>query len=69
MEVQELLSEILEGRITKDRDVLLNKYRNRNNNLEISNNAASFEIEKIRGIITSYENAMGEFAPVNTAIT
>ncbi len=62
VEVQELLSEILEGRVTKDRDLLLNKYRNRNNNLEISNNAAAFEIEKIRGIITSYENAMGEFS-------
>ncbi len=69
VEVRELLSEILEGRITKDRELLLNKYRNRNNNLEISNNAASFEIEKIRGIITSYENAMGEFSSNTTTVS
>lgn len=62
VEVRELLSEILEGRITKDRDLLLNKYKNRNNNLEISNKAAAFEIDKIRGIINSYENAMGKFS-------
>lgn len=62
VEVRELLSEILEGRVTKDRDLLLDKYKNRNNNLEISNKAASFEIDKIRGIIGSYEDAMGEFS-------
>lgn len=61
VEVRQLLSEILEGRITKDRDLLLDKYKNRNNNLEISNSAMTFEIDRIRGIITSYENAMGEF--------
>ena len=62
VEVRQLLSEILAGRITKDRDLLLEKYRNRNNNLKISNSAASFEIERIRGIISAYENAMGEFS-------
>ena len=42
------------------------KYRNRNNDLTISNDAA-FEIEKIRGIITAYEGAMEEFSvPVRT---
>ena len=50
------------GRITRDRDILLEKYRNRNNNLEISNRAASFEIERIQGIIGAYEGAMGEFS-------
>lgn len=67
VEVRQLFSEILAGRITKDRGLLLNKYQNRNNNLEISNSAASFEIDRIRGIIGAYENAMGEFsAPVTT---
>lgn len=62
VEVRQLFSEILEGRITKDRDLLLDKYRNRNNDLSISNSAASYEIERIRGIIGAYENAMGEFS-------
>jgi GGDEF domain-containing protein len=62
VEVRQLFSEILAGRITKDRDLLLEKYRNRNNDLSIANNAAAFEIEKIRGIINAYENAMGEFS-------
>lgn len=62
VEVRQLFSEILAGKITRDRDVLLDKYQNRNNNLDISNNAASFEIDRIRGIIGAYEGAMGEFA-------
>lgn len=62
VEVRQLFSEILAGKVTKDRNLLLEKYQNRNNNLEISNNAASFEIEKIQGIISAYENAMGEFS-------
>ncbi len=67
VEVRQLFSRILAEKVTKDREVLLNKYRNRNNDLSISNNAASFEIEKIRNIITAYENAMAEFSvPVRT---
>ncbi len=69
VEVRQLFSEILEGRITKNRDLLLNKYRNRNNNLEISNNAASFEIERIRRIIGAYESAMGEFGGASQTVT
>nr|WP_325180976.1 GGDEF domain-containing protein [uncultured Oscillibacter sp.] len=61
VEVRQLFSEILAGRITRDRDVLLDKYRNRNQNLVISNSAASFEIEHLRGIIGAYEGAIGEF--------
>ncbi|MCI8889377.1 MAG: GGDEF domain-containing protein [Hungatella sp.] len=61
VEVRQLFSEILAGKITKDRDVLLDKYQNRNNNLDISNSAASFEIDRIRGIIGAYEDAMGDF--------
>ncbi len=66
VEVRELLSEILEGKITKDCGLLLDKYKNRNNDLEISNSAVSFEVERIRGIISSYENAMDEFSATNT---
>ncbi len=62
VEVWQLFSEILAGRITKDRDLLLEKYRNRNNNLEISNNAVAFETERIQGIIGAYEDAIGEFS-------
>ncbi len=62
VEVRQLFSEILAEKITKDRDTLLEKYRNRNNNLAISNNSASFEIKYIQGIIGAYENAMGKFS-------
>ena len=62
VEVRQLLSEILEGKITKNRDLLLNKYQNRNNELDISNSAVSFEVDRIRGVISSYENAMDEFS-------
>ena len=61
VELRQLFSEILAGKITKNRDLLLNKYKNRNNNLEISNSASSFEIDRIRRIIGAYEEAMGEF--------
>lgn len=62
VEVRQLFSEILAGRITRDRDALLDKYRNRNQGLIISNSAASFEIEKLQGIIGAYENSIGEFS-------
>lgn len=62
VEVRQLLSEILEGKVTKNRDLLLDKYKNRNSELGLSNDAVSFEIDKIRGIISSYEEAMGEFS-------
>ena len=61
VEVRQLFSEILVGKVTRDRDLLLEKYKNRNNNLTISNSAASFEIDRIKGIIGAYEDAMGEF--------
>ena len=67
VEVRQLFSQILEGKVTKDRDVLLDKYRNRNNDLAISNTATAFEIDRIRGIIRSYENAMGEFGVTSGA--
>lgn len=62
VEVRQLFSEILAGKVTKNRELLLEKYRNRNNNLDISNEAVSFEIERLKGIIGSYEEAMGEFS-------
>ena len=57
VEVRELLSEILEGKITKDCSLLLDKYKNRNNDLEISNIAIDLktEIEKIREQIQNIE--------------
>ncbi len=62
VEVRQLLSEILDGKITKNRELLLNKYQNRNNELDISNSAVSFEVDRIREVISSYENAMDEFS-------
>lgn len=62
VEVRQLFSEILAGKVTKNRKLLLEKYRNRNSNLDISNEAVSFEIERLKGIIGSYEEAMGEFS-------
>lgn len=62
VEVRQLFSEILAGKVTKNRSLLLNKYQNRNNNLEISNSAAAFEIERIQNIIGAYESAMGDFS-------
>ena len=41
VEIRQLFSEILAGRIVKDRDMLLKKYQNRNNDLEIANRAVS----------------------------
>lgn len=53
-EVPKIAAEILTAQITKDRDVLLAKYRNTNNDLSIENVASSEEVEKIKGIITAY---------------
>jgi len=62
VEVRQVFAEILSGRITRDRDLLLDKYRNRNNDLSIANEAALFESERIQGIISAYEDAMAEFS-------
>ena len=53
-EVPKIAAEILANQITKDRDVLLAKYRNSNNDLSIANEASVEEVEKIKGIISSY---------------
>lgn len=63
----QIASNILSNTITKDRDVLLKKYHNRNNNLTINNETASDEIEKIKGVIESYVEMMSNSD--NTNIT
>lgn len=63
----QIASNILSNTITKDRDVLLKKYHNRNNNLTINNETSSNEIEKIKGVIESYVAMMSDSD--NTNIT
>lgn len=67
IEVPKITAKILAGKITKNRDVLLNKYRNRNNDLSIENTASDEEIEKIKGVIDSYVEMMSSSG--NTNIT
>ena len=47
-------AQILANKISKDKDVLLEKYKNRNNDLDISNETAEEEINRIKDIIDSY---------------
>lgn len=49
IEVPKITAQILAGKITKNRDILLAKYRNRNNDLSIENSASEQEVEKIMG--------------------
>lgn len=58
IQVPKITAEILANKVTKDRDVLLNKYRNRNNNLAIENSASEEETQKILGVIDSYVDMM-----------
>lgn len=67
IEVPKITAMILSGKVTKDRDILLNKYRNRNNDLTIENNTSELEIQKIIGIIDSYVQMMSDSD--NTNIT
>ena len=67
IEVPKITAQILSDKITKDRDILLNKYRNRNNDLDITNNATEIEIQKIMGVIDSYVQMMSDSG--NTDIT
>ena len=67
IEVPKITAQILSDKITKDRDILLNKYRNRNNDLDITNNATELEIQKIMGVIDSYVQMMSDSG--NTDIT
>ena len=67
IQVPKITAEILANKVTKDRDVLLNKYRNRNNNLAIENNASEEETRKILGVIDSYVDMMNGSG--NTNIT
>ena len=67
IQVPKITAEILANKVTKDRDVLLNKYRNRNNNLAIENSASEEETRKILGVIDSYVDMMNGSG--NTNIT
>lgn len=67
IEVPKITAQILAGKITKNRDVLLAKYRNRNNDLSIENSASEQEVEKIMGVIDSYVQMMSDSG--NTNIT
>ncbi len=67
IEVPKITAQILAGKITKNRDILLAKYRNRNNDLSIENSASEQEVEKIMGVIDSYVQMMSDSG--NTNIT
>lgn len=67
IEVADLTADILNQKITKDRDVLLAKYRERNNAMSIENGGAVETISKLQGIIDSYVEMMSDSG--NTNIT
>ena len=67
IEVPKITAQILAGKITKNRDILLATYRNRNNDLSIENSASEQEVEKIMGVIDSYVQMMSDSG--NTNIT
>lgn len=67
IEVPKITAQILAGKITKNRDILLAKYRNRNNDLSIENSASEQEVEKIMEVIDSYVQMMSDSG--NTNIT
>ena len=67
VEVPKLSADILNRKITKDKDVLLAKYGNRNNDLDIANDAAEQEVERLMEIIDSYVELMSRSG--NTNIT
>ena len=67
IEVPKITAHILADKVTKNRDILLAKYRNRNNTVTIENNASEQEIQKIMGVIDSYVQMMSDSG--NTNIT
>lgn len=67
VDVPEISASILHQKITKDKNVLLAKYRNRNNDLSINNTASSTETDKIIKIIDTYVEMMSNSD--NTNIT
>ena len=62
-----IASKILSEHITKDRDVLLEKYNNRNNTMTITNETSIAEINNIIGVINTYVQMMSNSD--NTNIT
>lgn len=53
-------SYILENKVTKDQDILLAKYENRINDLELSNDVSELEVDGIENIISTYLDKMKE---------
>ncbi len=66
-EASGISADILNNKITKNRDVLLSKYNKRNSDMTTKNAADQEEIDKIKGIIDSYVGMMSESG--NTNIT
>ena len=66
-EIPKLTAEVLSRRITKNRDVLLAKYQNRNNDMAIENKGYADQINKLLVIIDSYVEMMSDSD--NTNIT
>lgn len=60
-ELPELTADILLHTVTKDKNTLLAKYRNRKNSLASANGAYSAQTERIQGLLSSYEDAIGQF--------
>lgn len=67
VDVPQISTSILYQKITKNKDVLLAKYKNRNNDLAITNTASSIETDKIIKIIDTYVEMMS--SSDNTNIT
>ena len=67
IEVPRITADILYRQITKDRDLLLTKYNNRNNDIEIANTVTVDQVEKITQIINSYVEMMSNSK--NTDVT
>lgn len=60
-ELSQLTADILLYKVTKDRETLLSKYRNRKNALASANSAYSSQNDRIRGVLYYYEEAIGRF--------
>ena len=67
VEVPQITAKILVGKVTRNREVLLSKYRNRNNDLVINTEASKEEVDKILSVIDSYVQMMSKSG--NTNIT
>lgn len=65
IETSDIFSYILENRVTKDREKLIAKYRNRINDYQQSNVVSSEQIDSINEVIDAYVNMMRESGNVD----